>query len=561
MADQVLFNSLPLQDLRRLLLHAITDDNGKLATTLLKDERLDLQKSDGYDPLTETKSLEMAKIFSDYLANLKKQIANILLDTYPNLDYSKVATRQVVKLDEFCGYLSPAEPMCQTLPVKKNSREPIIPFNKNQVSTSTQAIHIKSNGIFVEMDWSNVVIMGEFLASALGQLGPVGPFDSKTKNQIFPRLVVYGSDEATDDKMMYLANYFKQFGAIYVESGHQLDIFLPKAKQFVQIVCTSLAPSEFVKSLYLGHSQMYYDGKAIWATIPALIACKYGLTIPNPDVINGLNCPEKDNKNIHQTVLMGFKIKYYPALEKYGIVTHDCVDIRSVEGDEEANFELNKISNMLETLRMWPPSKHIGLVKMIFGSGCVAVTETPLKYPAGFEKDPSEDIPELISTEEIKEPENSKSSVPNLLNPWPVINNWTEEFFKNIQMEIPFVSGDIKFIMGYMERTLGFYVGAKNNVFPWGNSGISILLSDMMCQKLNDFRKLLVSEINQRYRHLPSQIKEENIRLDISSGRIAVDVNINHTNRVNKQIDFGLITVKLRVVKFSAGYEIQFYAD
>ena len=372
--NAVLLACLSLPQLREKLLEGIRTNNVDLVKILLTDDRLDLQKSNEFDPMNVStrvlSNYQMRDVLSVYNKNLEKEILDILLEKYDKIDYSKPAVRKIIPMNDYFSKLkSSVEPICLTLPFKSDIVVKPITYAKSGVNTDFVAVfNMRSGNIVKKIDWTNIIIAGEFVSSIRGLPNAIHlpNFIDGVAQMLFENSTIDIYVCGSSDKLEYVIKYFEQFNATYIVRDSKVYIYVPKSKHLIQIIPSDgLTPIEIINSFEFNYDKMYYDGNSVNTNVMGLIACRYALAIYTPNK----NSDTDINKLIYKTFLRGFKIRPSDELKaKSALVTSEYIDIRSLEKDTNLMAEFKNVSFMIKTLAEIDPTKQSDFIKLMFGA-------------------------------------------------------------------------------------------------------------------------------------------------------------------------------------------------
>lgn len=376
--NAVLLACLSLPQLREKLLEGIRTNNMDLVKILLTDDRLDLQKSNEFDPMNVAtrvlSNYQMRDVLEVYNKNLEKEILDILLEKYDKIDYSKPVVRKIIPMNDYFSKLkSSIEPICLTLPFKSDIIVNPIPYAKSGVNTNFVTIfNMRSGDIFKKINWTNIIIAGEFVSLIRGLPNIIPPpnfIDGVAQldaQMLFENSTIDIYVCGSSDKLEYVIKYFEQFNATYIVRDSKVYIYVPKSKHLIQIIPSDgLTPLEIINSFEFNYDKMYYDGNSVCTNVTGLIACRYALAIYTPNK----NSNTDINKLIYKTFLRRFKIRPSDELKaKSALVTSEYIDIRSLEKDTNLMAEFKNVSFMIKTLAEIDPTKQSDFIKLMFGA-------------------------------------------------------------------------------------------------------------------------------------------------------------------------------------------------
>ena len=531
---------LPSTQLQSLLLKAIKENNPDLVKALLTDNRLDLEKTDYFDPMETAKSNEkMMSILSDYEKKIDAEILDILLNSYDKIDYSKPAVRKNIILRRYWDHLKGSvKPVCLTLPIKTDHNINPTPYavSKSDASFGSD-FRTRLGNTFDKIDWSNIIVAGGFISS-LVETDQNGRMSENSDVDLF----VYGPiEDIVKKKYEYLMTYFEQFDATFILRDSLIHVYMPKSKHVIQIIpMIGKTPIEIINDFDFNYVSMYYDGHFVHTNVLGLIACKYALAIHNPNArING-----NLNKRIYKTILKGFKIRYSDTLKsKSDIVKPDYIDIRSLENDSNLNTQMNNLAVMIKTLPKIESSKQLDFIKLIFGAESVAkIPPTISNILTRFDFDKYGQNPELRTSNQI-----NFASTPNYHF---LLNDKSEPMLQ--RMDIKPNSAYYDFISDATTMTISIKIDPEFVSLPGkedGVYGINVKINPETIKLLHKYRKNVANKLN---------INETPIRMYESNDTIKVYFyDTTEKDMLNRCRSKSEISVNLLLCR---GYNIKYVA-
>ena len=129
----------------------------------------------------------------------------------------------------------------------------------------------KTNLLFDNFDWSNVIIAGGFIYGLLNSMKSDHPADID--------LFVYGDDVDVQNKIKYLTNYFSK-DAYYLIRGATITIIMPEFDFDIHIIPTGKkCILDILNAFDFGYAMVGYDGTRVWTNIAGLTGIKYRVAI------------------------------------------------------------------------------------------------------------------------------------------------------------------------------------------------------------------------------------------------------------------------------------------
>ncbi len=211
-----------------------------------------------------------------------------------------------------------------------------------------------TNNIFVEIDWSNMVIAGGFIFGLLNNIS--NSVIASTDIDIF----IYSTDiDIRKQKWSYLLEYFSKYTPIYVNNKGIINIIIPSLNYDIQlIVFHSDNPENIINEFDLNYVRLYYDGVTVSANIGAMIGFKYQIADVNIDYTKDLD------KRLCKTILKGLNIRKCNVITKYSkLVTNNTIDINKYD---KTSFNTQNIirhseNMMCEINNLYPTVESITL--------------------------------------------------------------------------------------------------------------------------------------------------------------------------------------------------------
>ncbi len=234
---------------------------------------------------------------------------------------------------------------------------PIINKNKTPITYNIKSInshekfmnlfHTKTNNVFVNFDWNNVILAGGFLYGLVDNIC----------NSILPGsdvdLFVFGEPEIIENKTKQLLEYFSQFNPYYVCNGNVITLIIPSLNYDIQIIsfANNINELNIITNFDYNYVKLYFDGTNIFCTLDNLLALKYKIAILTP------NENQKEymiTSRIYKTTIKGLKIKYdsqikNPCIDGNNIKMNTLHDNQQIKTNLTKSVSIRKLMPHLES--------------------------------------------------------------------------------------------------------------------------------------------------------------------------------------------------------------------
>jgi len=357
---QSLLSELESGHIQNLYIKAIQNNNLDQVKMLLENTKLDIDKVD-----CTNLSKEMTELISDHKKAIKDKVIDILLTKYQTLDHLALENRKDLLMYEFYNEISCyKKPQCLIYPINGNDK-PTPRDGLRDEKYFTFYFNQSTNNIFDNMNWTNLVIAGGFIAGLTRN-------DSRSNSMFINTdidLYIYGPTESEiQNKYLYLFGFLSKHNPIYTMSKSLVHIIIPGLKHIIQLIPSiGKTPIDIINDFDFNYVAMYYDGSDVHTTIRGLVAQKYNLATYNIGAHTG-----NIDARIHKTIRKGFDIQYNPNLKSLAsIVTDDYIDISSLEQDLAKSTKFTDNQFILESLSKINPDKHSEFIKLMIDSDSV----------------------------------------------------------------------------------------------------------------------------------------------------------------------------------------------
>lgn len=177
----------------------------------------------------------------------------------------------------------------------------------------TEEFRVRTNNIFADLDWANIVIAGGFIFSIL---------NNTVTNDI--DIFIYSSEEQVrKEKWEYLLKYFSNYNAVYHENNAVVSIKIPDLSYPIQIIMMDVDhPNEIIDDFDLNYVKAHYNGHNVYADIGFLCAIKHQLAII--DVYN-VNTDRIDTR-IYKTINKGLNLMINKDCQST-LITDNIIDV------------------------------------------------------------------------------------------------------------------------------------------------------------------------------------------------------------------------------------------
>lgn len=208
-----------------------------------------------------------------------------------------------------------------------------------------------TNGMFDMLDWTNVIIGGEFLFNIV---------TNSNMESTNLDLYLYGKNNIIEEKFKYLINYFSSYTPYYIIKGSNIIIIIKELNFDIQIIPTKIvSPLEIINTFNCTYHMIYYDGTNLFTNLSGLISMKYRVTKFNKKL---------DKYWVQKIVTHGLEI-----------VKHNKIKIKS----DMLKFN-GELDNMQQTIRMamkqFNLNETINMLKLYYKSKYVFNTEGYNKF-------------------------------------------------------------------------------------------------------------------------------------------------------------------------------------
>jgi len=196
------------------------------------------------------------------------------------------------------------------------------------------SFHTKTNNIFVEFDWTNVVLAGGFLYGLIDNVS----------NSILPGsdidLFVFGEPDVIENKTKQLLNYFSKFNPYYVVNSKVITVIIPKLNYDIQIISFDNHPTELsiISKFDYNYVKLYFNGNDIYCTLDNLLAFKYKIAMLT------FNENQKEymvTTRIYKTLLKGLKIKFDEHIRN-PCIANKCIMMDNLHDNDQIKSNIIK---------------------------------------------------------------------------------------------------------------------------------------------------------------------------------------------------------------------------
>lgn len=248
------------------------------------------------------------------LDDIKQYPLNAILDVYEhnNIYHDK---NVMLKLYDYYDILTYEPINCE----KYHTENYVTPiYHKPSLKLNfDQRFAQETNNIFENFDWSNIIIAGGFI------YGLVNNIHDSIIDSTDIDMYVFDSKNGKDANTTrnYILKYFEQYNAIYVVSKHLITIIIPSIKYDIQVIIMddNIIPQEMVLGFDINFTEIYYDGKDVYASLPCMYALKYQVAVFS-----------KFDKNLDiricKTILKGLRVKVIPQINNTSELFNDYYD-------------------------------------------------------------------------------------------------------------------------------------------------------------------------------------------------------------------------------------------
>lgn len=304
--------------------------------------------------------------------NMNKRIAMSCTKPYANIDYDgKIqhimykgclykpkANKSPVKSQPKKDKILPKIPMPHCTAQHKDT---IIPYYTKSIipyEIFINVFHTKTNNIFADFDWNNVVLAGGFLYGIVDNIC----------NSILPGsdidLFVFGEPEIIENKTKQLLGYFLKFDPYYVVNGKVTTIIIPKLNYDIQIVSfeNHLTALSVITQFDYNYVKLYFDGNNIFCTLDNLLAFKYKIAMLN------YNIEQKEYMTtirIYKTITKGLKIKYDEQI-KNSCINRNCIKMNELHDNDQIKSSLIKSVSIRKLIPHLEHNEVIQLIKSYY---------------------------------------------------------------------------------------------------------------------------------------------------------------------------------------------------
>jgi len=233
--------------------------------------------------------------------------------------------------------------------------------------------HTKTNGVFKDFNWDNVVLSGGFLYGLLDNLSDTSLLPSSDID-----LFVYGSEQSIIDKTEELLIFFSKFKPYYVMNGKITTLIIPSLNYDIQIISfLHYSPNHIIKEFDYNYVKSYFNGKDIFCTLDSLIGMKYKIGIMTTTIAN-----QSDKINIirlYKTIIKGFKIAYNKEIKFEGIV-NTFINLCKYHIDDTIESSLNKSITIRKLTPILLQYEIIPVIKSCYNTQHVTTNINNVKY-------------------------------------------------------------------------------------------------------------------------------------------------------------------------------------
>jgi hypothetical protein len=352
-----------LEILEDLMRNSISINYLERVKKILNDPRIDAKKF-----VEGAKDNEaVSKILADHTKAQKQAILVKLENEHHCLDYNLPPNQKDLLVWDFRNDLCDGEIcLALTYPIKGKSQ----PSKHSIIDESDFNRFMKSETqkVFADMDWSNIVMVGDFLTKTI--LHRYRYYSATEFENI--QLCIWGpTKEVVRAKYQYLYDFWQDKKPIYMVSNSMLHVIIPGFKHIIQIISyVGQTPLDIINQFDFNHQAFYYDGVQVHTTLRGFVALKYDLVIYNAQG-RKFNSIESQ---LLETAKRGFKIQYNPDLKTLTTIIKDqYIDLTEFEANEKKD---NK-SFVFKSLEKIDESKHTGLITLMMEEFKI-VSQTPL---------------------------------------------------------------------------------------------------------------------------------------------------------------------------------------
>lgn len=219
----------------------------------------------------------------------------------------------------------------------------------------------RTKDLFDNFDWTDVVIVGEFLYDILNDTNDAYTIDLMCKI------------DAADK----INNHFEKFAPIRIFKA-SAEIIIKSLNLHVRLFPMDLSPFVAVHYFEFAHSMIYYDGTNVFTTVPGLTSIKYGITFHINEQTNAASVMYKGTHEkgelapaLVKKVLAGLDMTECASVLASLYPNHNvCIAPQTVTYDAKLRrFVLSDIKEVREgynLCRLDGPNKYVKRYKLMF---------------------------------------------------------------------------------------------------------------------------------------------------------------------------------------------------
>lgn len=448
---------LDVSILRGTLGNAINSGNIDIIKQLLSINKLDFEK-DFVEVAKTTNNEQVLKYLDNYKKDIFDKVSDIILNKYQSFDFKSSDEERDLLLYDYESIFNNAELICVTYPAL-NCVSESYGQTKNQKNFNSYWYNI-INGIFEGIEWSNMIIAGNFILS--GMFGV--PINDSTMD-----IYVYGNNKTIIKKYTEIIKHLEKFNPTFVVKQEIVTIVIPTINYNIRIIPSVKSPCEIINNFTFNYEKFYYDGKNVHTTIGGLIFFKYKLIKLN-------NIANRDNVDDKLSIMVnyGFHVQYNSQLKEIStIVTDYYIDNNKNVRGSKVWTTTKQMMNLVER------EKHADIIKMMFKTDALVI-----------------DLEQTINKiGELEEPKNINQKLRVRLDEIQFI-----EDLKNIRTEL--VRDDYSILIepyvnnNKVELCLKFNSRYHNYGSMNGNNTINIKYPNSVFDNLEEYIKMVIEKHN-----------------------------------------------------------------
>ncbi len=267
----------------------------------------------------------------------------------PECEESDNNKEQVVCKKPYCDKGGEEDYKQKNTKLIENKNQTPITYNIKSIVSYEKFInllHTKTNNIFVNFDWNNVILTGGFLYGLVDNIC----------NSILPGsdidLFVFGDHDEIENKTKQLLEYFSKFNPHYVCNGNVITLVITSLNYDIQIISfdSNINELNIITNFDYNYVKLYFNGTNIFCTLDNLLALKYKIAILTP------NENQKEymiTSRIYKTITKGLKIKYdshikNPCINENNIKMDKLHDNQQIKTNLMKSVSIRKLIPYLE---------------------------------------------------------------------------------------------------------------------------------------------------------------------------------------------------------------------